>query len=87
MQQIVTVKLTPAEVEILDWLMHRRDLESRSQAIRSALREVVERLGVNRASLDQLREERTNHLPRRSPKVARLIGRRQRNNREADKIT
>lgn len=76
--KVIPVKLTPTEDGVLDWLMQRLYADSRSQVLRRALLELAERQGINSAELKRARDDRRIHRPRRSIKVTRLIGHRQR---------
>lgn len=77
MQQVVTLKLTQAELDVLEWLMRKADVDSRSQAIRFALIQTAAREGIRPNEIMRMQEERSEHLPRRSRLIARLIGSRQ----------
>lgn len=74
MQRIVTLKMTEAELDILDWLMARLDRESRSDALRHSVVELARTLGLASGPSLSAMEERLNHPPRRCPKLTRLIG-------------
>lgn len=74
MTSVVTLKLTKEEIDLLDWLVRAQNSESRSQAVRQALRAAAERSGIRQAELDRVTENRANHVPRRAVKFTRLIG-------------
>ena len=71
MVQVITLKLTTAEIEVLDWLMSRVGVESRSQALRFALVQSANREGLSKGELMRMREERSEHLPRRTARATR----------------
>lgn len=79
--KVIPVKMTSGESDLLDWLMHRLNMDSRSQVLRAVLVAEAQRSGVNSAELRAVVEERENHPPRRSAKLARLIGTRPRRRR------
>lgn len=78
MTQVVTLKLTVPELEILDWLVNKLESESRSQALRRAFLDHAKAAGLRTAELQRARLERSAHRPRRAVKFTRLIGPRKR---------
>lgn len=75
---VTPLKLTTAERELLDWVVRAASLDSRSQALRTALVAYARQLGLQPAELARVRDERTNHLPRRSVPVRQREGYRER---------
>jgi hypothetical protein len=76
MSAVKTLKLTPAEVELLTWLVSREYADSDSQVIRRA---VLEFARVNGAPIELVRRvqlQREHYRPRRSAKVCKLLGQR-----------
>jgi Arc/MetJ-type ribon-helix-helix transcriptional regulator len=63
---VVTVKLTDAELDLLDWLVARLDAGSRSDALRRALTGAASREGIRTTALLDVADERAAHRPRRS---------------------
>lgn len=71
MPKIVTLKLTQAEMDLLDWLAHKLDAPSRSDALRRALSHTANTAGVQPTALLDVRDEREQHKPRRSTRNMR----------------
>jgi hypothetical protein len=58
MTTIVTVKMTSAEVQVLEWLTQTRDATGRSEAIRSAVIDAAMRLRAPADLVSQALQER-----------------------------
>jgi len=76
MSSIVCLKLTAAEVDLLDWLVNRTDQPSRSECLRNALRLAASRAGVQPSALLDVQDEREQHKPRRRLQLGRPGSRR-----------
>lgn len=76
--KVIPVKMTQAESDLLDWLMRRLSADSRSQALRMALVEAARVNGLQPSELAAVRDQRVDHLPRRSPTVRQREGYRER---------
>lgn len=74
MTSVVPVKLTQPEDDLLEWLTHQLNLESRSQTLRLALVTMAERRGGSEQLVAQVRHHRAAHPARRCAKLVRLVG-------------
>ena len=74
MQSVVSLKLTDTEIRLLDDLQHLSNCHSRSQTIRLGLLLLAKEFRVTRPRLADVREVRSHHRPRRSPKVTKMTG-------------
>jgi hypothetical protein len=68
--------LTESEVAALQWIFERTAAESWSAAVRMAIRALAKKLGMPEAIDERIRAERSAVVPRRSVRLARVIGRR-----------
>lgn len=76
--ETVCVKLTHPESDLATWLLAVTQYESRSDLIRAALIELARAKGASTGLLHEVEEWRTVHQKRRSAKLCRLIGQRER---------
>jgi hypothetical protein len=70
MTNVTPVKLTEAESDLVEWVMHRTQLVSRSGVLRSALLDLARRLDAPGELLRRCNLARMTARPRASKKVA-----------------
>jgi hypothetical protein len=58
---LVGTKLTEREIDVLDWLIHRLGLPSRSEALRRCYLETAKRHGLRALVLAEIADERSRH--------------------------
>lgn len=61
MLTLVGVKLTEREIDVLDWLVVRLDLPSRSEALRRCYLDTAQRAGLRTLVLAEIADERSRH--------------------------
>lgn len=67
----VTVKLTEIEARLLDWLLKRRRLDSRSDVIRVSVLEACRAAGIREPEFAEVARQRREHPPK--PRVRHVV--------------
>jgi hypothetical protein len=58
---LVGAKLTEREIDVLDWLVGRLGIPSRSEALRRSLLDAAKRAGLRTLVLAEIADERSRH--------------------------
>jgi hypothetical protein len=84
MLYLVGVKLTEREIDVLNWLILRLNLPSRSEALRHCYLDTAQRAGLRTLVLAEIADERSRHPIRTRARPGTRRTRARANGQEAD---